>query len=688
MKRCVSVLLAAMLLLCPAFALGEAEERPYAEDAALTAEEDHTIYWVDYDFDDITVGSTTHLDGKFFTGLWGNATSDIDVRHLVHGYNLVLWDGDKGLFRTNHSVVSGMRVNQNEAGDRSYFLVLYDDLQYSDGTPITAWDYAFSVLFQSSPVIAELGGVPADYSYLMGYEDYIAGSAPCLSGLRVLGDYQLQFTVKHEALPYFYEMFRLAFHPYPIAEIAPGCRVRDDGAGAYIANADDRLSMPLFCAEMLRDTVLDPENGYLSHPTVGSGPYRLISFDGETAAFAINPCYKGDEDGRQPTIRWITYTLAENGDMIRRLGDGEFTLLNKVTLADAIHRGLNLATHQDHQYTMTNYPRIGLTFLVFDVDSPAVQETAVRQAVALCLDQDGIAARYAGRFGLGMEGLYGLGQWMYALTNDTMAYPVPAPRDDSPEEESRYEQAMEAWEQVNLSGLSKYPVDAEEAAALLERAGWTLNAQGAPFDPDRDAVRYKEIGGRLVGLEMTMALPASSTAKDAFASLLVPNLRKAGVSLTLMPLEMTELLEAYNHRSMQAADMFYLGDDFNVAFDPSQFFRRDDAAVGDTLLSAHAELHALARDMCRTEPADVLSYVRKWVRFQERFSELLPMIPVYSNVYFDFYPRELHAYDITAHVSWADAIVPAYMSDAEDLSPEEVKTLEEELNELEAYFDE
>ena len=53
------------------------------------------------------------------------------------------------------------------------------------------------------------------------------------------------------------------------------------------------------------------------------------------------------------------------------------------------------------------------------------------------------------------------------------------------------------------------------------------------------------------------------------------------------------------------------------------------------------KLAQLAVDMRKTEPGDVLSYCRKWVAFQERWTEVLPAIPVYSNVYFDFYTTRL-----------------------------------------------
>ena len=47
------------------------------------------------------------------------------------------------------------------------------------------------------------------------------------------------------------------------------------------------------------------------------------------------------------------------------------------------------------------------------------------------------------------------------------------------------------------------------------------------------------------------------------------------------------------------------------------------------------------------------------------------MIPIYSNVYFDFFPRYLQNYNISENVTWSQAIVSAFLSDASDEDIEE-----------------
>ena len=72
------------------------------------------------------------------------------------------------------------------------------------------------------------------------------------------------------------------------------------------------------------------------------------------------------------------------------------------------------------------------------------------------------------------------------------------------------------------------------------------------------------------------------------------------------------------------------------------------------------ELFNLAVNMRKTEPGDLYTYVEKWMAFQDRYNEVLPTIPVYSNIYTDFYVNYLQNYIITAQVTWSQAILLAY----------------------------
>ena len=651
MKRLIAIIAAGILLLGMLTAF--AEDRPEVTEGPV-------LSYPDRNYEELVVGNPTPMDGKFFTGMWGNATTDIDVRTLVHSYYLTIWGYDTGFFRANPVTVAGLSVTEDAKQYRKYRFQLADDLFYSDGTRITAWDYAFSVLFQIAPEISELGGLPMDLSYLEGYEEYVSGKVPYLSGVRVTDDLKIEFSVKPEALPYFFELYRLGFLPYPIHEIAPGCKVFDDGSGVYIGNEDPDVIEKIFSSELLQKTVMDQDSGYLSHPTVGSGPYVLTSWDGQTCTFEINPYFKGNSEGFTPSIPKLRFTLAENDTMIDKLEADEFQLLNKVVRRDVIEKGIGLVS-SGKGYTLTNYPRIGLSFIVFTPDSPALQEQDVRQAINFCMDKDAMREDYTHLYGITMDGLIGIGQWMYGMVMGTEEYPETLPENPTPEEEEEYNQKISEWKALSLDGLKHYELDVNKAVRLLDGNGWTMNTEGRRFQAGRDEVRCKKIRGELITLELTCAYPKDNIMAASMEEYFVPFLKEAGIKLTLIPMEMKELLRAYNDRDIENIDMFYLGDDFNIEFDPQLFFLAGDpdATKEDTLAWAHAQMAEYARLMCETVPSDALGFVRKWITFQEKLSDLLPLIPVYSNVYYDFYTSDLMNYDIIKYITWGDAIVPA-----------------------------
>ena len=74
-------------------------------------------------------------------------------------------------------------------------------------------------------------------------------------------------------------------------------------------------------------------------------------------------------------------------------------------------------------------------------------------------------------------------------------------------------------------------------------------------------------------------------------------------------------------------------------------------------------LQKLALDMRQTEVGDYLSYCQKWVAFQEYWNSVLPAIPLYSNVYFDFYTNDLQHYAANSNQTWADAILYAWLGE-------------------------
>ncbi len=726
MKKYLSLLTALVL------ALSLLPLSVFAEEAA----EEEIVYP-----DELIVGHPTITKGDFFTEMFGNDTADIDVRALIHGYNLVNWDQNQGVYLIDPTVVTDAKVVEDDVGNRTYYMMLADDLFYSDGRPITAWDYAFSMLLMMAPEIEQIGGKIYRCEHILGYQAYMSGETKGLAGLEVLSERQLAITLDHEFLPYFFETGLLLCVPYPISVIAPGCKVYDDGEGCYIGNADLSVKEPVFTAELLRQTIMDPDTGYNSHPAVSSGPYVLTDYDYTTAHFVINEYYKGawlystlpdhfdfnikefqgvghgsvnlnSHDGPniyrsrrydamgaeidpiyvvKPTIERIRFTVADNDTMADDLAAGRLHLVNKVvygpTILECMGVNVSLTGTLDEDGNPQNaagiqyqdYPRIGLAFLTFTFERPAVNEMAVRQAMAWCMDREALTQAYTSGFGTVVNGYYGIEQWEYLICTQQMEYPVnliydPIHRNKDLEKwighkymyatsEEEYDRVIAAWQLLTLDNLTVYTVDTDKANALLDNAKWTLNRNGEPYDPERDDVRCKMIDGELVALDLTMMYPEGNHIVDQMQEYFFDNLEAVGIKVTLVPTPMEDLLRSYYRETERTTDMIYLATNFHVVVDPSITYSTDSTAnhqMWNNTYSDDEDLYWRAVNMRKTDPLDVYDYVVKWISFQERYNEVLPTIPIYSNIYYDFYTPQLQNYFITGHVTWSQAILEAF----------------------------
>jgi len=606
----------------------------------------------------LVVASTTKMSGNFFSDLWGNNTSDSDVRTLLHGYNLVKWDPEFASYGVDDSVVHTVVVTENPKGDRTYNLYLNEDMYYSDGTQITAWDYAFTFLLQSASQMKEIGAAIHTADYIKGIKEYINGENKRITGINVKSDFVLSITFKAEYLPYFYELALLRANPYPISQILPGCEVADDEAGVFLRDiGGDELT--LFNTETLKKTILDPETGYLSHPSVVSGPYKLVSYDkaAGVAEFEINEYYKGNQAGQKPSIEKIVFKCVTNAEAIEKLENGEIDLINKLMNVAELDKGLELVANE--KFAVSNYPREGFGFVSFNCEQLEISDAAVRQAIAYSFDKNEFVTEHLRNYGARTDGYYGIGQWIYQMVEGLMDAPVTVPGEDATEKElADYENEIAKWDALSLDNIKRYELDLEKAAAVLDAAGWTKGADG---------IREKTQDEATIRLELDMIYPAGNDAAAYVAEKLTANLEQIGIKLNAEAVEFTELLKEYYRQTERTSDMIYLASNFQEVFDPSETFSVDDAAVGFTNRTGIADekLYALAADMAHTQPDEMLSYLTKWVAFQEYWTEVLPALPIYSNVYFDFYTVELEDYNINGNPSWAAAIVGANLKDAE-----------------------
>ena len=343
--------------------------------SSAVAEEEAGVY------DKLTVSTTTPFSGNFLSDALGSNLSDQDVRRLIHGYSLVYWDSATGSYQFNPKLIGAASMSEDGTG---YIFALTEGLTYSDGTPITAKDYAFTLLLLGSSELQEATGSREDMSRILGGRDYQEGKTFELKGVRILGDYQFALVVDPEFMPYFYQLKALDVSPLPISVIAPGCEVKDDGKGAYIEGD--------FSAEVLEDTLLNPVDGYISHPSVTSGPYMLTRYEERSAELTLNPYYQGDENGVIPTIPKIIIQVTEPEKALSELAGNRTDLVVRCLRGDQVTAGMQLAGSGD--FGMKSYSRPGLSFISFCAEKGATSDLSVRQALSMCIDKTKLTEEY------------------------------------------------------------------------------------------------------------------------------------------------------------------------------------------------------------------------------------------------------------------------------------------------------
>ena len=262
--------------------------------------------------------------------------------------------------------------------------------------------------------------------------------------------------------------------------------------------------------------------------------------------------------------------------------------------------------------------------------------------------------------------------------------------------QEEYDMYIAAWQALTeewQDKLTVYSVDLDKANALLDKAGWTYNREGGAYQAGKDDVRCKKMeDGTFLPMDLKMLYPEGNhmaeimmeAGKDEIAvegrdwsKNFIDNLARVGIKLELVPAPMTDLLKAYYRETERTTDMIYLATNFHVIVDPSITYSTDKTKNHEIWNNTYSDDELLWNDavnMRRTEPGDIFEYVSKWVAFQERYNEVLPTIPIYSNIYFDFFNQYLQNYYITGQVTWSQAILPAYFAlESYETVPEETE---------------
>ena len=572
----------------------------------------------------VILGSSTQVNADFFSG-WTNSATNKYLKDLMSGYETVSWTKE-GRYEINPIAVKSWKATENADGSKTYIFNIADNLVYNDGTKITAKDYVFNILYAASPQAVEIGaqyGVGPEY---VGYNAFHEGSAKEFKGIRLLSDYSFSIQIEAEELPYFFDLSLVSVGPIPMHVIAPGVTVIDTPNGARLSDN--------FTADLLRETVLTPNTGYRYRPLVTSGPYQFESYDpaDSTASVILNPKFLGGYDGAKGNIYRIIIKLTNTATQMDELRTGAIDMLQGISGGEQITRGLDL--HDAGIVSYASYPRYGYGKIAFACDFGPTQFEAVRRAIAYSLDRNEFARQYTGGYGIIVNGYYGASMWEY-IENKALLD----------------------------RELNDYAYNLQKAEQELINDGWTLNKDGNSFTKGVDSIRYKRVDGKLMPLIIEWANTANNPVSDLIAAMLVPEVRKIGMQINGTTVDFAVLLD---HLYKDGIDepvygMFNLGTGFATTQAYWYYYSTDPEYFGtyNTNFIADKELEAIALDMKRTDPQDLKGWAEKWIGFQKRWNTLMPDIPLYSDIYHDFFNPRIVNYDSSSTWDFPYAILRA-----------------------------
>ena len=574
----------------------------------------------------IVYGSTTELSGDFWTTMWGNNASDAVVKDLIHGYSTVTYSNQEGEYIIDPTVVKEHKVEENADGSKTYTFTINDDLVYNDETKITAKDFVFMILGGSNKAFVDAGAGSVMYGYyFVGFDDYNAGTTDVFKGVHLVDDYTFSVQIKPEELPNFFELELVAAGPWPMHVIAPEATIEETAEGAKIGGT--------FSTDVINETVLNNETGYRYLPKVTCGPYNLDSFDkaSKIATLKVNDKFKGTYDGQKPGIETIVIKKTQSATEMDELIAGTVDILPQVGGKDAIPPGLDAADEGKIQYS--TFPRNGFGYISFVCDLGPTQFVKVRQAIACLLDVPEFARTYSGGYATTVNGYYGVAQWMYKDNKEAIE-----------------------------NELDKYALDLARAEQLLVEDGWTLNKSGGEFQKGTDDVRYKKVDGKLMALHIEHMSTTDNPVSELISTMLPDNMKAVGMSYNQTQVDFPVLLENfYGQVETRKYNMYNLATGFYPSFDPSFSYSDDPKYLGDYNQSylLDKEVSDDAQALKQTKVGDKEEYSAKWLKFQKRWNELCPMIPLYSDEYHAFFSNKLKNYDADGFWTFQYAILYA-----------------------------
>lgn len=555
----------------------------------------------------VIIGDQTETSGDI-TPMWTNNASDYSAYKMITGLATVTVDKDGKWIYDTKNVVEDVQETVNDDGSKTWTFTIKDGLKYSNGEAITAEDYVFYYLFWGSDevgVTLEASQAAASAAqYVKGYESYSSGESNVFEGVHLIDDMKFSVTIDAQFLPYYYGKALVSVTPeWREGWVPSDVVVEETENGAKLSDN--------FTADYVGKQVEE----YRYNPTACSGPYQFTSYDKNAYAYTLtrNENYPGNFEGQKANIETVIYKYVTVDTMIDQLKTGAIDILLQCSDGNDINAGFELVDAGGFDYH--SFPRAGYGMLAFKCNQGPTQFTEVRQAVMYLLDRNEFAKTFTGGYGTVVHGPYGTQQWMVNEYKDEVA------------------------------GLNSYAYSLQSAIEILEKGGWVYNEDGSDYSGE--GIRYKKLDD---GTYMPLVIEWFSSENNPVSDLLVtslqnnPDVASAGMKINQTVGSFNDLITYYyDNTTENPYQMFNLATGFGNPYDVAYSYEPGSAA--NTNAIADQDLYDFAIAMNQSEEGDDKAYGEAWLKFMQRWNELVPDVPLYSNEYHDFFSDKVKNFE-------------------------------------------
>ena len=599
----------------------------------------------------VVIGSSTEASGDWAYSAFVRNPNATDKAVMTLTDDMTTVDSDQhGDYGINKTVVKSYERIEEENGNVTFKFVINDGLKFNNGEAVTAQNFVAWTMFLVSPAGKEMGVVSATYNMLPGGLAYRNGETNVLSAVRLYDDKTFSITIAKTGedgetsyLPYYYDITYASMQAVNLTYwFGEGWSVKDDGEGVYFVNADGKE----FTAETVGETVTAAR--FATGNRVTAGPYNLVSFDQSSREIVleVNENYNGNFEGQKPGIQKLVIVKTSDDTVMDMITTGQIQIYSQIADGSEVNAVLDLIDAGTINSSTSQYDRAGYGYFGFACDLGPTQFTEFRQAVAYLLDRVEFAQTFCKGWGSVVHGPYCTAFTMTAKTDIEKK-------------------------------INHYDYNPEKAVELLKQAGFVYNADGSDYVDGSGEVRYAKVteeqakyydSFNKVLADGTILMPATvnwaSSEGNAVSALLSTMLansdatKAAGVSIVKTEMTFPELLN-YMYRqdsyglggdySMPTYNMFNLATGYNGGvYDESYNWTTDPEYIEQGYNVQHLydeQLDKLSMDMVYgVEPDDEATYLDLWEKYIIRWNELLPMVPLYSNIYVTVYPNTIDNY--------------------------------------------